>query len=169
MTCIVGIADGTNVWMAADGGACGSDVIVSAVSPKVVKVDEFLIAYSGDGFGIGQLVPLADYPLDNVNLPIELRLTFCKSMSKLINKYGGVANGSSHLLVGGYGRLFEVYSDDWGIVEVTETSLGTGAAYALGSLYTSQGEHPRTRLVRAVGAAITYSPTCQGPIEVLSV
>jgi hypothetical protein len=81
----------------------------------------------------------------------------------------GIENGSHDLLVGGYGRLFEVYTDDWGIVELSETAVGSGSSYALGSLYSTQDKEPLYRVHEALNASIQYSPTCAGPIDIMQV
>jgi hypothetical protein len=176
MTCIVGIAHEGKVYMGSERGAGASGVIVSTLQSKVSINHDFLVGYSGSGFGVGQLATLAEYPADGENLELTLRTIFCKSMSRLINKYGGVENGSHDLLLGGYGRLFEVYTDDWGIIEISESAVGSGDSYALGSLYTTgiaidelPPYTPDMRILLALQAAITYSPTCQGPIDMFSI
>ena len=170
MTCIVGIAHDGKVHMGGERGASSSDVIVSTLQPKITLNHDFLVGYSGEGFGVGQLATLADYPLDEKNLEITIRTIFCKSMSKLVDKYGGVSNGSHILLIGGYGRLFEIDTSDWGIIEVSESAVGSGSPYALGSLYTTKHiKNPIRRISTALEAAITYSPSCQGPIDMFSV
>jgi 20S proteasome alpha/beta subunit len=168
MTCIVGIVDNGTIHMGSDRGASSSGVIVSTLLPKISMQHNFLVGYSGDGFGVGQLATLADYPADDKNLEITLRTIFCKSLSKLVDKYGGADNGSHEILIGGYGRLFEIYTDDWGIIEVSQSAVGSGSDFALGSLYTTIGMDTTHRITTALAAAITLSPSCQGPIDMFS-
>jgi hypothetical protein len=48
-------------------------------------------------------------------------------------------------------------------------SIGSGASIAMGSLYTTQSwKSAEKRAYTAVSAAIELSPTCQGPIDILS-
>jgi len=168
MTCIVGIVDNGTVHMGSDRGASSSGVIVSTLLPKISMQHNFLVGYSGDGFGVGQLATLADYPENDKNLEITLRTIFCKSLSKLVDKYGGADNGSHEILIGGYGRLFEIYTDDWGIIEVSQSAVGSGSDFALGSLYSTIGMDTTHRITTALEAAITLSPSCQGPIDMFS-
>lgn len=155
--------------MGSERGASSSGLIVSTLQPKISLNHGFLVGYSGDGFGVGQLATLANYPENGDNLHITIRTIFCKSMSKLVDKYGGTDNGSHEILIGGYGRLFEVYTDDWGIVEVSESAVGSGSDFALGSLYTTKHiKNPTKRIHTALEAAITLSPSCQGPIDMFS-
>lgn len=169
MTCIVGIAHEGIVYMGGERGVSNGDILVPALKSKIIQVDNFLVGYSGTGFGVGQLATLAEYPQSDENLDMELRTLFAKSMRKLIRKYGGIENGSHDLLVGGYGRIFEVYTDDWGIVELSETAVGSGSSYAIGSLYSTQDKEPLYRVHEALNASIQYSPTCAGPIDILQV
>ena len=168
MTCIVGIVDNGTIHMGSDRGASSSGVIVSTLLPKISMQHNFLVGYSGDGFGVGQLATLADYPENDKNLEITLRTIFCKSLSKLVDKYGGADNGSHEILIGGYGRLFEIYTDDWGIIEVSQSAVGSGSDFALGSLYSTIGMDTTHRITTALEVAITLSPSCQGPIDMFS-
>ena len=65
--------------------------------------------------------------------------------------------------------MFEFNTGDWGVAEITECSIGSGGNFALGSLYTSIDSDPMDRIELALEAAIAYSPTCQGPIDILSI
>jgi ATP-dependent protease HslVU (ClpYQ) peptidase subunit len=75
---------------------------------------------------------------------------------------------STDFIIGCMGRLFEFNTDDWGVAEITEVAIGSGGNFALGSLYSTIGNDPLERIGLAIGSAITYSPTCQGPIDILS-
>jgi hypothetical protein len=49
-------------------------------------------------------------------------------------------------------------------------AMGSGASYALGYLHaTEKVKDGRKRVMGAVGSAIKFSPTCIGPIDVLSI
>jgi ATP-dependent protease HslVU (ClpYQ) peptidase subunit len=49
-------------------------------------------------------------------------------------------------------------------------AMGSGAEYAYGALHaTEKSRDPRRRLQLAVGAAIKFSPSCAGPVDIVSV
>jgi len=48
--------------------------------------------------------------------------------------------------------------------------MGSGSEYAYGALHaTEKSKDPRKRVVGAVNAAIKFSPTCMGPVDVVSI
>ena len=73
----------------------------------------------------------------------------------------------SDILIGAKGRVFEITTADFGVVELTEVAIGTGYQYALGSLHSTLGQPAGMRVSLAMGAAITHSPQCMGPIDIL--
>ena len=93
-------------------------------------------------------------------------------MRSAIDLYGSHdPEHSSEFIIGTQGRLFELSTADWSVAEVNETALGSGSPFALGSLYTTK-DFPAThefRINMAIEAAITYSPSCQGWVDILNV
>ncbi len=71
-------------------------------------------------------------------------------------------------MVGVRGRLFVVESD-YQVVEPTApfAAIGSGAAYALGSMATSRGR-PVARITQALKVAERFSGAVRGPFTVLS-
>ena len=48
--------------------------------------------------------------------------------------------------------------------------MGSGAEYAYGYLNATENfKDPRKRVVGAVSSAIKFSPTCMGPVDVVSI
>jgi hypothetical protein len=162
MTCIVGITNGYQIYMGGERGASDGDSIISLVNPKVESRNGWIYGYAGT-IGIGQLlsyIPLESeveeiFPYIRLYIVEELR----KSMESFTNP---PTEHDTTWLIGYKGRLFELSSSDWGVIEIYESAIGGGSQYALGSLYTSTTEEPETRILLALQAAITYSPTCQG-------
>ena len=69
------------------------------------------------------------------------------------------------------GRIFEHNAIDMSLTEYQQPFLcmGSGSAYAYGSLYSTQKQkNPRNRVRQAVASAIEYSPSCKGPIDTVS-
>lgn len=172
MTCIVGIADGDNVWIGGDRASSDGNTILSLSRPKVARHGEYLIGYAGS-LGIGQLAQMIDIPPAVRNIEKVLRTTFVKSLKSAIEEFGNASHledNSTDFLVGVKGRLFEISSDDWQVGEYAYSAIGSGNNIALGSLHTTQNwKDNHKRIHVALDAAITLSPSCQGPIDILKI
>ena len=169
MTCIVGISDGTHVYIGGDRGISDGEVILSMSRPKIGVRGDWIYGYAGD-LGIGQSIEVIDLPIVEDNddpymlIVNELIYTLHERIDRLINNDGPQAD----FLIGCKGRLFELNTEAWGVSEIKESAIGSGSQYALGSLYTSIDNPPIYRIHTALEAAITYSTSCQGPIDILS-
>ena len=171
MTCIVGITNGFNVYMGGDRAASDGDSIISMSRPKIHIRGDWIFGYAGN-IGTGQLLEFIDLPIveDNDDPYCLLRLEIVESLKKAVDAFGDEDADDADFLVGCRGRLFEFSTEGWGVVETYESSIGTGTPYALGSLYTTIGNADmEKRIELAIGAAITYSPTCQGPWDILHI
>ena len=171
MTVVVGITNGTNVYIGGDRGVSDDQVILSLSRPKVHINNGWLFAYSGS-LGIGQLMEIIDMPDAGEDPYKTLRTDVVSHMRSAIDLYS-VSNPetASDFLIGTQGRLFELNTTDWSVAEVEESSLGSGASFALGSLHTTKEfpASPEFRINMAIESAIKYSPTCQGGIDILSI
>ena len=175
MTCIVGIAYEGTVYIGSDRGASDGDSILSMCRPKVHVKQDWIFGYAGD-LGTAQLLEFADLPiLEEDEDPYKvLRLDVVEELRSLIESHGTMPNdkedNSASFLIGAKGRLFELSTSDWSVVEVYETAIGSGGTFALGSLHTTSQfpvALPTYRIEQALNAAITLSPTCQGPTDIL--
>lgn len=173
MTCIVGISDGETVYIGADRGASDDVTIVSLSQPKVKVKGDWIYGYSGS-LGNGQLFDLIDLPpvADDEDPFKILRLDIVEDLKSIIESHGSdKEENATDFLVGCKGRLFEMSTADWGVLEVAEVAVGSGGNFALGSLHTTYNIpiSIEDRIQHALNAAITYSPTCQGPIDILHI
>ena len=167
MTCIVSIVDKGVIYMGGDRSASDDISIVSMKTPKVYIRDEWIYGYAGT-IGIGQLMNYIDLPSPEGDIEKLIRLDICNSLKSAIDTYArDVENDETGFLIGAKGRLFEFNVSDWGVLEIDQTSIGSGSQIAFGSLYTSIHNNPIDRIDTALNAAITYSPSCQGPIDIL--
>lgn len=168
MTCIVGITNGYNVYIGGDRSASDDDAIISMARPKISVRGDWIFGYAGN-IGKGQLLEFIELPIvDEDDDPYTLlRLEVVEELKKAVEAFSDSDSDHADYLIGCKGRLFEFSTEGWGVVEVYESSIGTGTPYALGSLYTSISEPIEKRIELAIGAAITYSPTCQGPWDIL--
>lgn len=172
MTCIVGIADGDNVYIGGDRSMGDDSVLLSTLRPKVVQRGEYLIGYAGS-MGIGQLMHYIKLPVVNDTDPmISLRIDVVEEMKSAIESYSAYnENNETDFLIGVRGRLFEINTVDWQVAEYAESAVGSGSSIALGSLYTTRDIYTDNRLRAeiAVNAAIALSPNCIGPVDILSI
>lgn len=172
MTCVVGIANEGNVYIGADRGASDNDSIISLGRPKVCKQGNWLYGFAGS-LGNGQLLDNITFPvLKKTDDPYKIiRFDIMPLIKNLIESHGSDKDdNATDYLIGTKGRLFELSTEDWGLVEIDEVAIGSGGSFALGSLYTTslfEAATPYYRIEQALNAAITYSPTCQGPIDIL--
>lgn len=172
MTCIVGISNGDNVYIGGDRGISNNESILSLCRPKVVKNGDYIIGYAGSQ-GVGQLANLMVPPAVGRDAEKTLRTTFIKSLKAIIEELGpsNLTESDNHtdFLVGCKGRLFEISTNDWSVSELEYSAVGSGSHIALGSIYTtSLYDLPlKERVQIALDSAITLSPTCQGPIDIL--
>ena len=173
MTCIVGISDGKNVYIGGDRGASDDSAIISIAQSKVIVNGDWIYGYSGS-LGNGQLFDFLNFPAtikktDDVYKIIRFNLV--PQLKELFETHGSTKDDdATDYLIGVKGRLFELSSEDWGVAEVKETAIGSGGNFALGSLFSTQDiENPIVRVTIALNAATTYSPTCQGPLDIFYV
>lgn len=174
MTCIVGIADGNMVYMAGDRGVSDGDSILSMSRPKIATRGNWVYGYAGN-LGKGQLFDLIDLPIleDNDDPYIVLRLDIVSELKKAIESFANPESDETDFLVGAKGRLFELSTADWGVIEVKETAIGSGNSYALGSLSTTYNIYSTNitsemRVRLAVDAALEFSPSCAKPVDYLT-
>jgi ATP-dependent protease HslVU (ClpYQ) peptidase subunit len=175
MTCIVGIAKDNVVYIGGDRGASDGSAIVSLASPKVYIRDEWIFGYAGS-MGIGQIMQIINIPIlsEDEDPFMVLRMDMVDAFKSMMDIQGIsiTEDSDTDFLIGIRGRLFEFSPSDWSVAEIHETAIGSGGNFALGSLHTTsqyEAASPIYRIDASINAAITYSPTCQGPIDILSI
>jgi|LakMenEpi03Aug12_release.lakeMendotaPanAssembly.Ray.scaffolds.fasta_scaffold224096_3 ATP-dependent protease HslVU (ClpYQ) peptidase subunit len=172
MTCIVGIRSDTGVYLASERGLSDDDVIVSMTAPKIRQNGMYIIGYA-DSPGTGQLLHWMTLPTPpKKNVEKFMRTTFISSIRKQLTESGVDLKESAHasFLVGVSDQLFFIDTQDWQVTECEYMAIGSGSSIAMGSLYTtSTWKSAEKRAYTAVSAAIELSPSCQGPIDILSI
>lgn len=185
MSCVVGLAHHGRVWLGGDSAANYGPQRVQYRTPKVFRRGQFLLGVVGS-------FRLRDILHHDMNLPRrrprqsvenfivsafveELRLT-CELLKFDLPSEGiepSEAPGSGAALVAYGGRLF-VLDWDYHVGEVHDPwmALGSGAEFALGSLYTSRNEHdpywsPELRIRAALEAAAKYTGEVQAPFRLV--
>lgn len=174
MTCIIAIASDGIVYMGGERGHSDSHTLVSSTQPKIFEVGSYLIGYAGNT-GIGQaVIHNFEFPPLGKTTKIDnhMQKVFMPALRKFIKdndiKLPENEDDNAAFIVGVKGRVYEIDMSDFQCVEYNEVSIGSGAGYAYGSLYTSYDIPPIDRIDIALKAAIHYSPSCSGPIDFLS-
>jgi ATP-dependent protease HslVU (ClpYQ) peptidase subunit len=170
VTCIAGLVDNNIIYIGGDRGVSDDSSILSMLQPKVIIKGDWIYGYAGS-LGNGQLFDFIDLPDVKKKDDVYkiLRMDVVENYKSILDTHGSSKDDdSTDFIIGCLGRLFEFNTDDWGVAEITEVAIGSGGNFALGSLYSTIGNDPIERIGLAIGAAITYSPTCQGPIDILS-
>jgi ATP-dependent protease HslVU (ClpYQ) peptidase subunit len=168
MTVAVGIVHEGTVYIGADRATSDGIVIMSSHFPKVGINGDIIYSYAGT-IGIGQLMGLLQLPPLEGDPYTYIRLTVVEELRSAIESFSREVDHDTSWLIGCQGRLYELSAHDWGVIEYKECTIGSGGSYAFGSLYTSIDKDPIERIGLALSAAITYSPSCQGPIDILSI
>jgi ATP-dependent protease HslVU (ClpYQ) peptidase subunit len=162
MTCIAGIMKEGKVYLAGERGASEGNYIVPIDKPKIWKSGPYIFGFAGTFDG--QLIQYNFVPpTPEGNADKFMHGKFLKSI-------GGKESELS-LLIGLKGKLYEHDAADLTLVSYERDfiAIGSGADYAMGSLYSTQShKDPKRRLTLALNAAVTYSTSCIGPIDILS-
>jgi ATP-dependent protease HslVU (ClpYQ) peptidase subunit len=173
MTCIVALRHEDKVYMAGDRGASDDGVILSLESPKVWRVGPYLIGYAGsmDGERIRHnFKPTAPNIKDTDKF---MQTRFIKELREFYNEFwiDTSKDGDLSLIIAIRGEIYEHSSGDMSLsrYSVPYVAIGSGSEYAYGVLYaTDKQKNARNRVMSAVSAAIKFSPSCMGPVDILS-
>jgi ATP-dependent protease HslVU (ClpYQ) peptidase subunit len=183
MTCIVGIIDKENkkVYIGGDSAGVAGLSISIRKDPKVFKRGKFIFGFTSS-FRMGQLLMCGDMDLKkqkpDEDTYVYMVTTFVDAIRHLFKKGGylvieNTEESGGTFLVGYKNRLFCIESD-FQVAEVYDDyySVGCGVNYALGSLYTTQGQlnlTPEERINKALSAAEYHNGGVRGPFNIVSI
>jgi len=169
MSCIIGMIENGRIILACDGVATTSDgdkrpIVVE----KILRYEKpnMLIAWAGDVRPGQTLKPHYFKPPKVIyDLPDAIRDHFESKGCMTLDESGSQITKCNYLIA--YeDRLFEILLDfQLNEVQGNFTSVGAGASYALGSLYTTQDLDMTTeeKITLALDSACEYSATCGPP------
>jgi ATP-dependent protease HslVU (ClpYQ) peptidase subunit len=171
MTCIAGIMKEGKVYLAGERGASEGNYIVPIDKPKIWKTGPYIFGFAGTFDG--QIIQYNFIPPAIEGNPDKfMHGKFLKSLKSFYSEWDiGGKESELSLLIGLKGKLYEHDASDLTLVSYERDfiAVGSGADYAMGSLYSTQShKDPKRRLTLALNAAITYSTSCIGPIDILS-
>jgi ATP-dependent protease HslVU (ClpYQ) peptidase subunit len=173
MTCIVALKHEDKVYMAGDRGASDDNTILALDSPKVWKTGPYLIGYAGamDGDRIRHnFKPTAPNIKDTDKF---MQTKFVKELRDFYNEFwvDTSKDGDLGLIVAVRGQIYEHSSVDMSLSKYTLSylAMGSGAEYAYGVLYaTDKQKNARNRVMQSINAAIKFSPSCIGPVDIVN-
>ena len=172
MTAIIGFVRDNKTYIAGERANSDMSSILPSLSSKVFNIGPYAYGYAGiTGIGqfIGKTFPFTPpekgidiYDHIVINLTPALRL-HVKDAGIDIDK-----EDSTDILLGYRGRLFELSTTDYQCVEYNASAIGSGRDFCLGAYYVlEENEHPIYIAKTCIEAAIKYSPTCQGTVDVI--
>ena len=154
MSCVVGLLQNGKLYMGSDGIATTEDGEKRPViCIKVFTNKKYLLGYSGS-VRHGQLVGPRhfDPPTNVLDFPDEIR--------EIFEEKGAILSTER--------RLYELLIDfQMNEVFGSFTSIGSGAPYAMGSLFATQKwNSPEKRIKNALDAAFEYDRSCGEPYTI---
>lgn len=171
VTCIAAIIHNGAVWMAGDRHVQYDTQTMSLACPKVFRRGDFAIGGGGDGRAL-QVIEYAGTPPKPPTQVRALDRYMATVFSEWVRKAwekAHVTDKDAAFLVGIHGHLYIVddqfCADRMGPI----AAVGTAATIALGSLFSTTGEDPETRLNLAMLAAEQFSGTVRGPFDLIHI
>lgn len=174
MTCIAVVRGEDKIYMAGDRGASDDDTILTLTSPKVWKLGPYLIGYAGTMDGERIRYNFNPYVPDIKDTDKFMQTKFIKQLRAFYNDWWVDTSKDSDfgMIIAVRDKIYEHNAIDMSLTTYTGDylAMGSGAQLALGHLYaTEKAKDPRKRVVGAVNAAIKFSPSCAGPVDVVSI
>ena len=182
MTVIVGVCDGSSVWMGADSLAGNSAYVLNGKLLKIVRLPVpleggseavMLIGSSGDfrpSFLLSQMaLPEHEKGID-VLVYVAGKVVDCVRSAYRDNGYlqkeSEREGGNCHILIGYQGRLFSMW-DEFQVVETADPymAVGSGMYLALGALAATERIKPERRVELALLAAEKHNPYVRRPFQ----
>ena len=175
MTTLVGIANGRSTWIGADSQTTWGELATTSMQPKLWRQRGLLIAATGET----READIIRHCIDDLPSPPSrellawLRRDFVSAVREARAAHGYAERRSEgpdvgpSLLIGAYGCLFSC-TGSYSICEHREFALGSGQAYALGSLHTSvvRWASPRPRIQAALEAAAALDIYTSAPFQI---
>lgn len=173
MTCIAAIVQNGKSYIAGERGASTDSSIFQIAEPKVWKTGEYLFGYYGTF--MGERLKFNFQPpkmTKNTDLVTFMNSTFLQALHQCYQDWWIEKHEDTELIVVVRGKIFVHNAQDMSMTMYDTDFLaeGSGAEYAVGSLYSTNklGMNPEERLQIAMQSAITFSPTCVGPIDIVT-
>ncbi len=171
MTCIVGLVDKGNVYIGGDSAGVSGLSITIRADEKVFANGPFVMGFT-TSFRMGQLLRYKFDPPQQTQSQNDMNYmvtSFIDAARKCFtdNAFGEKGKGGS-FLVGYRGNLYTIDSDfQVGVARDAFDAVGCGSDLALGSLHSTQGKKPETRVGMALEAAARFNAGVAPPFLIL--
>ena len=175
MSCLVGLIDGKDIWLGCEGLASSDNGDIRGRShKKIFRNGDYVIGFVGS-VRSGQILQEEYFipPKKISDLPDAIREQ-CAAKGCMGSDENQMEMMLSNYLVVFEGRLYEVLTD-FHLYEVTEySSVGAGANFAIGSLYTTKILNQsakvkipaEVRVKLALNTAIEFNAACGGKLTI---
>ena len=161
MTVLAVVRHEGKIFMAGDRGASDDNTILSLTAPKVWKLGPYLLGYAGALDG------------ERIRYNFNPYIPDIKDTDKFNDWWVDTSKeGDLGLIICIKGQIYEHNAIDMSLSKynLDYLAMGSGAEYAYGYLNaTENSKDPRKRVVGAVNSAIKFSPSCMGPVDVVSI
>lgn len=176
MTCIAVVRDEINnkIYMAGDRGASDNSTILSLTAPKVWKLGPYLLGYAGSMDGERLRYNFNPYVPDIKDTDKFMQTKFIKQLRQFYNDWWVDTSKDADfgLIIAIRGEIYEHSAADMSLSKYTLPflAMGSGSDFAMGHLdATQKAKDQRKRVIGAINSAIKFSPSCQGPVDVVSI
>lgn len=178
MTCIVGIIDKENDKVLIGGDSVGykDNHLASRKDQKVFRVGEFVIGFTSS-YRMANLLQYSFKPpkIKTKNIHKYMCTDFVNALKECfrdggyIGVYDSGGERGGTFLVGYKNRLFKI-EEDFQVGERSDgfDSCGCGEDYAVASMYNTEGQHIKNRIIKALETAEYFSDGVRGPFKILS-
>jgi ATP-dependent protease HslVU (ClpYQ) peptidase subunit len=175
MTVLAVVRHEGKIFMAGDRGASDDNTILSLTAPKVWKLGPYLIGYAGALDGERIRYNFNPYVPDIKDTDKFMQTKFIKQLRNFYNDWwvDTSKEGDLGLIICIRGQIYEHSSVDMSLSKynLDYLAMGSGAEYAYGYLNATENSKDAQvkRVVGAVNSAIRFSPSCMGPVDVVSI
>lgn len=176
MTCIVAVVNDKGSYIAGDRGASDNNIILPLAHPKVWRTGPYLFGYYGSMDGEKVMYNFQPPTLKTKDTDKFMLNEFTQALKSFYDEHFVFATQDKEL---DFGMIVVankfMYEHDAGTMSMTRfatnhLSVGSGSEYAYGALHaTETWADGKKRAKTAVEAAIRYSTSCMGPIDVVEV
>jgi ATP-dependent protease HslVU (ClpYQ) peptidase subunit len=171
VTCIVALVDSGHSYIGAERGASDVNTIFPLQYPKVWKSGPYLFGYFGS-FAGERIKHNFEPPEPKIGEAIDefMNTEFLDALHDLYEEIHIPKQEDLGLLIIIQGHIYMHNGEDMSMshIGLPYFAEGSGMEYAMGSLYSTETLYPRERVSKALEVAIKFSPTCIGPIDVIS-
>lgn len=180
MTCIIGMIEGGETYIGADGYATSEECeLKPIICRKLFKSGRYIVAFAGH-IRTGQLL----YPESGFEFPDEI-YQIPNKMYLWLREFEAIGRDeiqmgviASNFIIATEDNIYEIYTD-MQISEINKkygyTAMGSGSPYALGSLYTTSNSGyrqkkmaPKDRIKLSLEAANRFVKNCGEPYQIFS-